>query len=180
MKNDMINFSCVVVGCWLLLLFFFFCFFFFFGGGGLGFFFFFFFFAFVVEVLFSWHRAQELLWKSRWTSWATSLSPVVRSIVQQYSAAVKQHLNDQRSVAVPPVDGRWSVWSGWSSCTKDCNGGIQTRRRNCNQPRPSRGGQLCNGNKQEWRMCNTQKCDGEWLGCLIGERERQRQKHTET
>ncbi|XP_076437128.1 semaphorin-5A-like [Babylonia areolata] len=60
---------------------------------------------------------------------------------------------------LPPVDGQWAVWSGWSGCTKDCNGGIQTRRRSCNRPQPRRGGKLCYGNKEEWRMCNTHKCE---------------------
>ncbi|XP_041371598.1 semaphorin-5B-like [Gigantopelta aegis] len=58
-----------------------------------------------------------------------------------------------------PINGKWSHWSGWSKCTYRCNGGIQTRRRTCDKPLPSRGGIPCIGNKQEWRMCNTQHCD---------------------
>ncbi|KAK7092629.1 hypothetical protein V1264_008349 [Littorina saxatilis] len=69
----------------------------------------------------------------------------------------KQLCKGQPNCPLPPVNGRWASWSGWSSCTKDCNGGIQTRRRGCNQP--SRGGQNCNGNTKEWRMCNIQDCD---------------------
>ncbi|CAG5120984.1 unnamed protein product, partial [Candidula unifasciata] len=57
-----------------------------------------------------------------------------------------------------PVDGSWSSWSGWSTCTTNCNGGIQTRKRSCDRPPPDRGGLLCTGNREEWRMCNTHKC----------------------
>ncbi|XP_076455691.1 semaphorin-5A-like isoform X2 [Babylonia areolata] len=60
---------------------------------------------------------------------------------------------------LPPVNGHWAVWSGWSACTKECSGGIQTRRRTCSRPKPSRGGHYCSGNRQEWRMCNTHDCD---------------------
>ncbi|CAG2193797.1 SEMA5 [Mytilus edulis] len=58
----------------------------------------------------------------------------------------------------PPVDGRWTVWSPWGDCTADCNGGIQTRIRRCSQPPPSPKGRPCEGNTQEWRMCNTLHC----------------------
>ncbi|XP_067687667.1 semaphorin-5A-like [Haliotis asinina] len=60
---------------------------------------------------------------------------------------------------LPPIDGKWSKWSGWSTCTAKCQGGIQTRRRTCDQPKLSRGGIPCIGNKEEMRMCNTQNCD---------------------
>ncbi|KAK7492766.1 hypothetical protein BaRGS_00016071 [Batillaria attramentaria] len=71
----------------------------------------------------------------------------------------KQYCDKNPDCPLPPVDGSWSMWSGWSGCTKDCNGGIQTRRRACDRPRPMREGKMCAGNKQEWRMCNTQECD---------------------
>ncbi|GFO00393.1 semaphorin-5a [Plakobranchus ocellatus] len=59
---------------------------------------------------------------------------------------------------VVPVDGRWSLWSGWSTCTSNCNGGMQTRKRGCDNPVPMRNGRECVGNNQEWRMCNVHEC----------------------
>ncbi|PVD36119.1 hypothetical protein C0Q70_03092 [Pomacea canaliculata] len=44
----------------------------------------------------------------------------------------KQYCSGSPECSLPPVDGKWSLWSGWSACTKECNGGIQTRRRSCN------------------------------------------------
>lgn len=58
----------------------------------------------------------------------------------------------------PPVDGNWTNWNAWSRCTAKCNGGIQTRKRQCSQPPPSPAGMPCEGNTQEWRMCNTLLC----------------------
>ncbi|KAI8777897.1 semaphorin-5A [Biomphalaria glabrata] len=59
---------------------------------------------------------------------------------------------------VIPIHGAWSDWAGWSTCTSNCNGGLQTRKRACDQPLPMKGGMPCTGNREEWRMCNTQTC----------------------
>ena len=59
-----------------------------------------------------------------------------------------------------PTDGGWSEWTIWSACTADCGGGIQNRRRACNNPPPSDGGRACAGNSQEWRVCAKQECEG--------------------
>ncbi|KAK3105957.1 hypothetical protein FSP39_009544 [Pinctada imbricata] len=71
----------------------------------------------------------------------------------------------------PPINGNWSPWSPWTDCTTNCGGGIQSRRRACVSPAPSKDGIPCIGNKQEWRMCNMHMCpeealnisqDGDW------------------
>ncbi|XP_069121896.1 semaphorin-5A-like isoform X2 [Argopecten irradians] len=59
----------------------------------------------------------------------------------------------------PPIDGDWAQWTEWSECSARCNGGIQSRRRACSSPEPQRGGSPCEGNTDEWRMCNTYVCD---------------------
>ena len=64
------------------------------------------------------------------------------------------------SLIVPPVQGEWIQWADWSDCSAECNGGIQTRRRSCQEPQGGVDFIPCNGNTQEWRMCNTQICDG--------------------
>ncbi|XP_047379686.1 complement component C8 beta chain isoform X1 [Sciurus carolinensis] len=48
-----------------------------------------------------------------------------------------------------PIDGRWSCWSQWSSCS----GGHKTRHRQCNNPVPQRGGSPCSGPASETLSC---------------------------
>lgn len=67
-----------------------------------------------------------------------------------------------------PVDGNWSTWTEWTLCSKVCNGGEQTRSRECNNPAPQHGGNDCSGDKRETRPCNLFACpDG--VGVVIGQ-----------
>ncbi|XP_052084658.1 coadhesin-like isoform X2 [Mytilus californianus] len=63
-----------------------------------------------------------------------------------------------------PIDGNWSEWSSWDTCSETCNGGIQDRNRKCDAPLPSNGGLYCNGKTIESRACNNENCkiDGQW------------------
>lgn len=61
------------------------------------------------------------------------------------------------------VDGDWSNWTEWTSCSQVCNGGEQTRFRECNNPAPLHGGKDCQGHKRESRTCNYFKCPGETI-----------------
>ena len=58
------------------------------------------------------------------------------------------------------VDGGWSVWDSWSTCSVTCGGGLQDRSRSCTNPPPAYGGEECKGDKQEIRSCNQQPCPG--------------------
>ncbi|KAI6650257.1 Thrombospondin-2-like [Oopsacas minuta] len=55
-----------------------------------------------------------------------------------------------------PIDGEWSEWDSWTSCSRDCGTGNSTRRRTCSQPRY--GGRECEGVRTEERTCNTHEC----------------------
>nr|XP_029482409.1 semaphorin-5A isoform X2 [Oncorhynchus nerka] len=46
----------------------------------------------------------------------------------------------------------WSAWSAWERCTVPCGGGIQSRRRTCEN------GNECPGCAQEYQSCNTLPC----------------------
>ena len=63
--------------------------------------------------------------------------------------------------ADPTVDGSWSFWSDWSTCTASCDQGTQTRNRTCSNPAPSSGGQPCAGDEAETQFCTVTVCPGE-------------------
>jgi len=58
------------------------------------------------------------------------------------------------------VDGKYSAWSNYNQCSKECGGGSQKRTRSCTNPAPQYGGEDCVGPVEESRDCNTQKCPG--------------------
>lgn len=60
------------------------------------------------------------------------------------------------------VNGGYSEWSGFSVCTRQCNGGVKVRSRTCSNPFPQHGGQDCQGlgPSSESRHCNTHPCPG--------------------
>lgn len=47
------------------------------------------------------------------------------------------------------VDGGWSCWGAWSSCSR----GAMTRSRQCDNPQPSNNGMACVGLQQESTQC---------------------------
>ncbi|XP_060568379.1 uncharacterized protein LOC132726983 [Ruditapes philippinarum] len=59
---------------------------------------------------------------------------------------------------IKAVDGEWSAWTNWTSCSKLCGGGIATRTRRCDSPSPDPEGKQCQGNSSEDTSCNKEKC----------------------
>ena len=56
------------------------------------------------------------------------------------------------------VDGKWSTWSMFSSCSKSCGEGRKQRIRLCNSPSPLYGGKSCEGDKVDVRSCIVRMC----------------------
>ncbi|XP_065841444.1 A disintegrin and metalloproteinase with thrombospondin motifs adt-1-like [Oscarella lobularis] len=63
-----------------------------------------------------------------------------------------------------PVDGSWSQWSTWGSCSVSCGGGFSNRMRKCDDPSPMFGGIDCEGASTDKNECNQHPCplDGAW------------------
>lgn len=57
-----------------------------------------------------------------------------------------------------PINGSWGEWSSWSSCSRTCGAGVSVRKRECDHPKPSVGGQFCIGEREQYRVCNTDPC----------------------
>ncbi|XP_063692594.1 SCO-spondin-like isoform X10 [Bolinopsis microptera] len=75
-----------------------------------------------------------------------------------------------------PVHGGYSDFGDWSECSAECDGGMQSRTRECNNPAPQHGGEDCEGEESESRECNTDPCPvhggysdfGDWSECSAG------------
>jgi len=73
-----------------------------------------------------------------------------------------------------PINCEMSIWSGFSKCTKDCEGGVQGRTRSI-LTKTKNGGNSCD-TVQEMRSCNTGSCDRDcelhawtpWEPCSMG------------
>ena len=59
------------------------------------------------------------------------------------------------------VDGSWSEWGNWSTCSHTCGGGVRSRYCNCSDPVPQYGGDDCAGSEWDTDQCNTNPCPGE-------------------
>ncbi|XP_068760305.1 uncharacterized protein [Montipora capricornis] len=57
-----------------------------------------------------------------------------------------------------PVDGGYTPWSDWSSCSNLCGNGIQVRRRECSNPSPANNGHNCSGESIQARDCVGTSC----------------------
>ena len=58
------------------------------------------------------------------------------------------------------VDGQWSIWGDYDTCTLTCGGGTQSAKRVCNNPPPKFGGADCVGISSNVRSCNILPCPG--------------------
>ncbi|XP_048586559.1 uncharacterized protein LOC5521005 [Nematostella vectensis] len=57
-----------------------------------------------------------------------------------------------------PVDGNFTEWTSWSTCTRTCGAGTQWRMRTCTKPPPANGGLNCSGPANQTQECETQPC----------------------
>nr|XP_033777362.1 uncharacterized protein LOC117348877 isoform X2 [Geotrypetes seraphini] len=52
-----------------------------------------------------------------------------------------------------PVDGIWSPWTAWTPCPLSCGLAVVSRSRQCNNPGPAYGGEICSGTAYEEGSC---------------------------
>ncbi|XP_053376701.1 SCO-spondin-like [Mercenaria mercenaria] len=63
-----------------------------------------------------------------------------------------------------PIDGNWTDWSPWDSCSTTCDLGYRLHNRSCDNPKPQYGGAYCIGHSVGNETCNLGHCpvDGVW------------------
>ncbi|CAH3028156.1 unnamed protein product [Porites evermanni] len=59
-----------------------------------------------------------------------------------------------------PVDGGFSLWSTWTTCSATCGTGTQSRNRTCTNPVPASNGLNCTGDYSEATSCKIASCPG--------------------
>ncbi|XP_060559602.1 LOW QUALITY PROTEIN: A disintegrin and metalloproteinase with thrombospondin motifs 3-like [Ruditapes philippinarum] len=57
-----------------------------------------------------------------------------------------------------PIDGGWSQWTQWSTCSENCGVGFKRRSRSCDSPAPEYEGKDCEGESENSDTCFTQVC----------------------
>ncbi|XP_063245186.1 hemicentin-1-like [Bacillus rossius redtenbacheri] len=69
-------------------------------------------------------------------------------------------------MSVCQVDGGWSDWTEWTSCSVSCGRGTRRRYRKCDRPEPAYGGRPCLGSDGQQEACARNPCPvhGGWSG----------------
>ncbi|XP_052278788.1 SCO-spondin-like isoform X3 [Dreissena polymorpha] len=76
--------------------------------------------------------------------------------------------DERKGCQGPPcqINGSWSDWTAWSTCSVTCGIGSHSRNRSCDHPAPAYGGVNCAGSDNENGSCTQKHCpiDGNWSG----------------
>merc|ERR1719193_2994016 len=59
-----------------------------------------------------------------------------------------------------PINGQYTLWSPWGSCSATCGKGLRLRQRTCNNPAPAFGGKPCahGFDQTEKEPCKIKEC----------------------
>ncbi|XP_062844361.1 A disintegrin and metalloproteinase with thrombospondin motifs 15a [Trichomycterus rosablanca] len=66
--------------------------------------------------------------------------------------------SEKQEVPSKKVDGKWGKWDSFGPCSRTCGGGVQSAKRECNNPVPENGGKYCQGMRVKYRSCNLTPC----------------------
>lgn len=92
-------------------------------------------------------------------SLSARVSPIICSTTQCKRRNFSQSSFLTSFFCVPSsVNGNWGPWSPWDTCSLTCGGGVQSRKRLCNDPEPKFGGKECVGDSNESQLCNEKAC----------------------
>ncbi|XP_063781355.1 SCO-spondin-like [Pseudophryne corroboree] len=106
---------------------------------------------------------------SAWTSWSECSRSCGLGVIFRRQDVIRERLpggqcsgaqfdSKRCFVQACPVNGVWSHWGAWSACDAECQGGVRSRRRKCENPPPKNGGLPCRGESVQTESCNLQPC----------------------
>ena len=61
------------------------------------------------------------------------------------------------------VHGMWGIWKAFGACSTTCGPGITSRTRNCDNPPPAHGGNVCAGKNTEKKACEDAPCASKYI-----------------
>ena len=66
---------------------------------------------------------------------------------------------------LPLVNGGYTAWTAWSTCSRSCGPGITSRHRTCTQPVPAANGKDCSviGEAFQQKACFLKACEGKLI-----------------
>ncbi|XP_069134342.1 uncharacterized protein [Argopecten irradians] len=70
------------------------------------------------------------------------------------------HVAAVKCVQISLVNGGWSRWSNFGSCSLTCGQGYRIRTRTCDNPTPQHGGRDCDGDEENVTTCSNTWCTG--------------------
>ena len=70
---------------------------------------------------------------------------------------------DIYAISICLVNGIWSLWGVFSSCSTTCGNGYELRKRSCTNPPPRYDGDLCSGESFDIRECINNPCPGNFM-----------------
>lgn len=82
-----------------------------------------------------------------------------------YGSTTEFQLCNQASC--PAVNGGWSDWSEWGTCSATCGTGLQHRNRTCSNPAPEPRGRPCVGDFSDHQLCDSIVCQGTGIGFSV-------------
>ncbi|XP_070579556.1 uncharacterized protein [Ptychodera flava] len=123
------------------------------------------------------HEADPELIKDCWIGHCTYGHVLEAVTPKNLATSYWTNLNCFKYATGCPLDGGWSEWGLWSTCSSGCGEGRANRRRYCNNPTPMNGGALCKGPLLEDKKCFDDRCRNtvgplltpwsEWSECSV-------------
>ena len=73
--------------------------------------------------------------------------------------------NNNPCILLISVNGKYTPWKTWSTCSATCGTGTTNRTRTCTAPAPAFGGKPCEGKAIETKSCKVKECPG--ITCFV-------------